>query len=68
MKEKKLIKELAEELARERDKNEKLTYLCSAYVKGLEEALSFIKSSHLMYEEFCKYQMEEWEREHEVTA
>ena len=51
-----------------RKRNEFLRDMCEIYADQLEKQTEFIKRSKLRYEEWCRYQMEEFEKDHEVEA
>ena len=51
-----------------RKRNEFLRDMCEVYADQLEKQTEFIKRSKLRYEEWCRYQMEEFEKDHEVEA
>ena len=62
MSKKKKIKELE-------DRNARLTYCCSAYAREFELLLTFVKSSEMRYQEWTKFQMEQFKAEgNEVEA
>ena len=45
-----------------------LSHCCYAYSKELDLLMTFIKSSEMRYQEWTRFQMEEFKKEHEVTA
>lgn len=64
----KIKKELAEELAKEKGKNDRLSQVCYAYSKELDLLMEFIKSSEMRYQEWTRFQMDAFKKEHEVGA
>lgn len=61
-------KEMKTELKDLRDRNEFLRDMCAIYADHMEKQMEFIKRSQLRYDEWCRYQMEEFEKDHEVEA
>ena len=61
-------KEMKMELKDLRARNEFLRDMCGIYADQLERQTEFIKRSKLRYEEWCRFQMEEFEKDHEVGA
>lgn len=61
-------KEMKMELKDLRKRNEFLRDMCEIYASQAETQLAFIKRSQLRYDEWCRYQMEEFKKDHEVEA
>ena len=61
-------KEMKMELKDLRKRNEFLRDMCEIYADQADKQLEFIKRSHLRYDEWCRFQMKEFEKDHEVEA
>lgn len=64
----KMMDEVANEIIQEREKNLILTHCCGAYAKELDLMMTFIKSSEMRYQEWVRFQMEEFKKDNEVEA